>query len=355
MSTTSKTFDYDQCCLAPVHIRQIISLAKAEKISPDMLFGGFEFGMEDLCRNDFLVSYRQTVRFVKRAINLLGEDALGLKVGISQHPGSWGIVGLGLLACKNYADAVSFGISNEQWLGSMVNTSYHIESGQVIVQAAPKFNEPALTRYIAEELVASVVSVARYLRAPEPCLKWAEFPYPAPAWVDAYETILKCPVRFDAPAMRFSFDQTWLDQPLLTHDEFMLAQSNSLLTELNRKIANSCDLVDSVQRYIQAHLSEGLTIETVANRLHMSERTLRRRLQAKGLKFKDILEQERRRSAANLLSKKDALINDIAQQSGYSNPSSFRRAFKKWTGKAPSHLKNDLSDQGNDASTENVN
>lgn len=330
---------YDQCSIAPVHIRQIVALARTEKIPLDLLFGGFEFGLDDLVRNDFLVSYRQTVRFVKRAMSLMGEEALGLKVGMTQHPGSWGIVGLGLLACRTYGDAVSYGMSNEQWLGSMVNTEYTIEEGLVVVTATPKFNEPSLVRYLSEELVASVISFTRYLRALDTCLDWIEFPYPKPVWADAYGAVIKCPMRFDAPHLRFSFQQSWLDKPLQTHDEFMLAQSNHFLTELNRRIAPNCDLVDSVQRYIRSHLTEGLTIETVASHLHMSERTLRRRLHDRGLKFKDLLDEERRKSAARLLSGQDKQINVIAQQAGYSNPSSFRRAFKKWTGKAPSHLK----------------
>lgn len=344
MNAPHKNPSYDQCSLAPIHIRQIVALAKSEQIPLDLLFGGFEFGMDDLYRNDFLVSFRQTVRFVKRAMSLMGEEALGLKVGMTQHPGSWGMVGLGLLACRTYGDAVSYGMSNEQWLGSLVNTEYTIEEGLVIVSASPKFNEPTLNRYIAEETVASVVSFTRYLRALDPCLDWVEFPYPPPPWSAAYDTLFKCPYTFNAPVLRFSFQQSWLEKPLQTHDEFMLAQSNAFLQELNRKIAPNCDLVDSVQRFIRAHLSEGLTIETVATRLHMSERTLRRRLQDRGLKFKDLLEQERRVSASRLLAGNDKQINVIAQQSGYSNPSSFRRAFKKWTGQAPSHLKGRLPD-----------
>ena len=73
----------------------------------------------------------------------------------------------------------------------------------------------------------------------------------------------------------------------------------------------------------------------VAERLHISERTLRRRLHEEGTTFKALLDDIRRQLAIQYLEQPELGIAEIAFMLGFSQTPAFSRAFKRWTGVAP--------------------
>ncbi len=76
-------------------------------------------------------------------------------------------------------------------------------------------------------------------------------------------------------------------------------------------------------------------IKTVAPRLHMSERTLQRRLHAAGLSFQALLDRTRKELCLDYLSGGRISLDEIAYRLGYANTANFNRAFKRWTGQTP--------------------
>src|SRR3546814_16217882 len=70
--------------------------------------------------------------------------------------------------------------------------------------------------------------------------------------------------------------------------------------------------------------------------LHMTERTLLRRLKEEGTTFSDVLDRVRLQLAFQYLKRSDLVIRDIAYMLGFSDEGTFSRAFKRWTGRRPS-------------------
>jgi AraC-like DNA-binding protein len=95
----------------------------------------------------------------------------------------------------------------------------------------------------------------------------------------------------------------------------------------------------STSAQVQQHLMDpgaGLPdLPSVAARMHTSERTLRRRLQADGVSFAELLRQARQGLAETLLRSTDMPLVEIAERVGYSDLSGFSQAFKRWTGLPP--------------------
>ncbi len=324
--------DYESCCVVPLHIRQLLQLAKERGFSSSQLLGGFPFTEEELADPHFLVSYRQTFRFIRRALNLLGSQGTGLVVGLAQDLTAWGVAGMGLISSRDYQEAIDFGINNQVWLGSVVDISYAMEDGQIILQTAHRFEEPGLEHYLAEEFAASVVKMAQYLNLGDPFLSWIQFPYPEPSYAHGYQDVFKCPIYFGKQSLRMCMALDLIADPLPTADQEKFAQAASILETLQQVLPKNNDIVDAVHRMVSRYLDDpDMGIAMVASKLNMSERTLRRRLTDNGVKFKQILEIERQRVSEALLTESVCSIGEVARRSGYSSSSSFRRAYKKWS------------------------
>jgi AraC-like DNA-binding protein len=94
--------------------------------------------------------------------------------------------------------------------------------------------------------------------------------------------------------------------------------------------------VDEVRAFARATLATGqCTIERCAAKLEASARTIQRRLIEKGLRFSQIVEEERVEAAKRALVRTCHSLSDVALNLGYSDQSSFGRAFKRWTGWTP--------------------
>jgi AraC-like DNA-binding protein len=101
-------------------------------------------------------------------------------------------------------------------------------------------------------------------------------------------------------------------------------------------------VIQRVRRHLVAALHETgaeATLSAVATKLHMSVRSLQRRLSDEGSTFDDVLEDTRRDLALRYLSDSKIAIAEVAYLLGYSEPSAFHRAFKRWTGKTPAQAR----------------
>jgi AraC-like DNA-binding protein len=87
---------------------------------------------------------------------------------------------------------------------------------------------------------------------------------------------------------------------------------------------------------VAEELSRGVpTVEDVARRMATSERTLRRRLEEGGSSFRELLDDTRERLARNYVRDRRMALSEVAFMLGFSEPSAFHRAFKRWTGTTP--------------------
>lgn len=97
--------------------------------------------------------------------------------------------------------------------------------------------------------------------------------------------------------------------------------------------ATSSDVVEQVQQAIHAELGEGRAImAAVAGRLQVSERTLRRRLNDRGTTFRAVLDEVRCERALHSLHDRSCSGAELAGRLGFSCPTAFYRAFRRWTG-----------------------
>lgn len=117
--------------------------------------------------------------------------------------------------------------------------------------------------------------------------------------------------------------------------EMLLKERTLALQEANRKLDALNRVSDQVRQYLECRLDEDIDMQTIAQALNQSMRTLGRRLKGEGTTFLQIKDKLRRDVAMQLLIENKKTVEAIAVQIGFSSVTTFHRSFKKWTGTTP--------------------
>ena len=167
-----------------------------------------------------------------------------------------------------------------------------------------------------------------------------EFRHPGVADSEEYHRVFGCPVAFEKTENRIYFDASVLAHRSL-HSQPELLSLHEQAADEQLATLELQDLIRAVQLQIAALLETGeVNVATVAQRLAMDPRTLRNRLNDAGTSFSQVLNDYRHHLAKKLLAQTDESIAEIVYLTGFSEPSTFYRAFKRWEDTTPIDYRN---------------
>ncbi len=142
-----------------------------------------------------------------------------------------------------------------------------------------------------------------------------------------------------------AFPAELLDQPVRSANRLLFRLLGGYLEQV--KAAARTTVADRVEDYVRGAMQSGhCCIERCAAKLDIPVRTLQAQLAEEGLRFSDILEQQRFEMARHYLEQQHLSLDDIADMLGYAEQSSFGRAFKRWTGLTPRLYRQQLGNRG---------
>jgi AraC-like DNA-binding protein len=275
------------------------------------------------------------VELLRGAIEITKDVDLGLKAARAIEPGEYGALEYAAGSAETVREALEVIIRYSHLVNDALTVTSHIEGGQAQMRLHSAI---ALSRASVDFQSGAFYVAIRQRRAvadPPPTEIW--FTHPQPADIREYElTFPGEALRFDRPWNGFAFDAAFLDAPLVTADSKLHAvvrrHAEALLVDLPR--ADS--FTESVRKLLSDELAGGdPSAPHIAKRLHMSARTLARRLEDEATTFKDLVEDLRRRLALSYVGAQGVDISEVALLLGFSDTSSFYRAFKRWTGLTP--------------------
>lgn len=198
-----------------------------------------------------------------------------------------------------------------------------------------EYRDLKVLRHFTECLLMGVLRFFRFVTESRFTPTLIELDYREGASAAEYQRIYGCEVRLGAPETRLHFDPAILDYPLWQSEPELLHLHEQLALEKLQQLAR-LDLVSEVQRIIGSTLETGeVTLETVASQLGIPARRLRTQLGETHTSFQQILSDYRCRLAKRLLSQTNEGIERIVYLTGFSEPSTFYRAFRRWTDETP--------------------
>ncbi|WP_220813984.1 AraC family transcriptional regulator [Pseudomonas paralcaligenes] len=166
-------------------------------------------------------------------------------------------------------------------------------------------------------------------------LEEASFAYPEPPHGSEYDLLYPCPRRFDADCTSLLFHGRYLAMPLLQDERTLKQFLDHSPADLLARPDGGDSLTSRIRRLLGRDCRDWPDLESVATQLHISPQTLRRHLREEGSSFQELKDHLRRDLAIYHLGRDELSIQALAEQLGFSEPSAFHRAFKKWTGLTP--------------------
>ena len=300
---------------------------------------------DDFCRS----SHVRPVRFDGQARELLAQEEMLLQkafadctanarniwfdVGLRYRAIKYGELGLAMMTARTLGEAMQIACRCQSLTYSLINYRYVAapNGAFAMIGSCDKLSEQmhVFTQY--RDLGAIRTLVADLMGGDLPLERVTLTTPPPPDW-SRLRRYFSCPVDFNADQTQWIFLPGAANLPLpLADSDLLTIYSSRCDTMLRRAQADS-----TVKGRLAARLrtcdSEFLTAGEAARMLALSERTLHRRLAEEGTRFSAMVDEARFGRARDLLGEGRMPIEQIASAVGFAEPSSFSRAFKRWSG-----------------------
>ncbi|OAH10277.1 AraC family transcriptional regulator [Streptomyces jeddahensis] len=327
-----------QATIPPVILTGLLELADQYRVETARWFAGTGLDRARLEQPRTLVSYRQAITVIRRALKELPAGPLGLMIGSRDPLLTWGTLGTAVRSASTGAEALKVATQFHQGAGTMLDYVVSRTDQGNVVELLPRTHEPDLMVFLSEEAFAGIVVLTRLMFGPSSGPLAAELSYPPPPWAAAYTRLWRCPVTFDCEhttlTMASALEERRVPTANATQFEAALQATRALLDS-----DPVDDLVATVEGTLRQDLRSRRTATQVADALGMSPRTLHRHLAKAGYSFGTIQDRVRRQQADVLLMQTRRSITAIAAELGYSDPREFRRAYKRWTNTTPTQAR----------------
>ena len=271
-----------------------------------------------------------------------GDMAIGIAAARKLAPGSLGLLDYALFTGETWGEAIRrvaqfYAVATER-VGMAIEE--HGDEAHLVLRHHAVYRS---NRHWIEFSFAVIVERARQAMGTSFRLRGVDFAHDAPAGDAGHERYFAAPVRWSQPFDRLVFDRALLAVQLQTGAIALAEALERRLAELVPATLDSTmvGVRDAIARGIDAG---DVTLDTVAERLGTSTRSLQRTLREHDTSFKELLDEMRRDRALVLLRASEMTVAEVGRRVGFSDPTAFFRAFRRWTGSTPASQRGEPDD-----------
>jgi AraC-like DNA-binding protein len=314
-------------------LRPLAAMLVGSRPALDAFYAATDLTSELIVDDDARVSHAQFSVAWSEALRLTGDPALALQIAGALPSGSFGIVEYVCRSASTVGEAVRQWVRYLNILDEAVHVGVVQEGESFAIRVLDESEAPAPSSH---ELCFGVIAArARELVATPFRLLGVRFTHRAPPDIRLYEQWFSAPVTFGARYTELVLARSAMEAPLSTADPNLLAILTRHADLLARKDRSKPPVTREVERILRAALrNDAGEMDPIAKRLGLTPRSLQRRLKEEGTSFKEVREEVRRELAMRYLDD-NLSIAEVSFLLGFSEPSAFFRAFKRWTGVTP--------------------
>jgi AraC-like DNA-binding protein len=269
------------------------------------------------------------------AVEASGNPAIGLNMAKILRPSSFNVVGYAVMSSRNLQEGFARLVRYQRIIGEGADLSFHSTPESYEMVLAIHGDRLPSASQSAEASLAYSLSFCRWLTGKPLYPRLVSLMGPAPEDLAPYQAVFQCPLKFNAEHYALLFERADLDAPL--------PSANEALAQLHDRFAgdylarfSGARVTHQVRQVLCRLLPQGEPKrEAVAQALLLSERTLQRRLQDEGTSYQHLLDDSRRELAGQYLGQANLTLLEISYLLGFSDPSNFFRAFRRWFDSTP--------------------
>lgn len=322
------------------HPRMTYAAMRAAGIAADEVYATLGVTAAQLHAPDFTYPHESCAEFWRQAERISGDADVGLTVGRHMPSYHGELLEYLYLSSPDFGTGLARGIAYNRLISDGME-------GRVGEDADGAFlswrSKSALVNDCRHHFESTTLGLLRFFReitegAFSP--RRIEFTCGAPATNLALrEQLFGCTLRYGAQENRIYFDPDLLTRPSPHAEAELFRMHDRVASErLQRIVAR--DFVAEVQTAIGSMLELGeVTVEVVARQLRLTPAVVRTRLTAAGASFQQELDGYRHRLACKLLAETEQSMRDVCYLTGFSEPATFYRAFRRWENDTPANYR----------------
>ncbi len=292
---------------------------------------------------DFQISMSQLLQLWQMAVDLTGDPALALHLRADIDLHRMHFVAHIAQNSTNLMEALQHFIRYQRLISDTALFEARVEGKDVILiytNTSPEHQNI----WTPEHNLSSALRYADLFTQSKLFPSEVHFQHADPGYAKEYRKTFRCPVWFEQPEHGLRFKKQGLLKKIAMQNPYLESIFQQHAEEKMRRVLKEPTFRDEVREYILRRLPEGeVNSQVVSKSMHMDRSTLHRKLKQEGTTFKSLL-TDTRKDLAQCYIQQGMSQAQIAYLLGYTNPNSFRNAFKSWFGTSPGVFKQTTMD-----------
>jgi AraC-like DNA-binding protein len=319
-----------------VFVRSLIDELKRRGVEPAALLAKSGIRSEDVVDIRASIEPQQCEVLIDSAVELTNDESIGLSIGANSSVNALQLFGHLLLAQPTIRDAFAAAQRYSKLVAQGPSWRLIERDDVAIWGITPMLPPGRLVRVLMDYAVSVTCRIARPLFPAGERLHAVCFQHQAPEYRERYGEVFGSPAIFGHEVNGVIFARSFLDHEQSHADRTVAGLLREAADQLMREREQMIQVTAQVRAFLRysADLS-AVTLAKTARQLCIGTRILRRRLLEEGTSFRELLDEARCRVACDALSQREVSIVAVAESLGFSEPSAFFRAFKRWTGTTP--------------------
>ena len=288
------------------------------------------------------ISRRQFGRLIDIGYKLGTRPAMGLEFGRQINVFTDGLISQVVISQATLGDAVDMIMKYYHITGFSVQQTLTVMDDVTTIRVTYPYHnriKPQHKIFTAEAVFASYWTKLQVMAGDQLTLSNMKLSYGRRKYASDYEDFFNCPVEFDQQFNEISFPTAYLSMPLQTANPFLAKLSQDLCDQRIKEISEQDALPNQVRLLLQKRSGNIPSLSALADHFELSPKALRQRLARYDTSYQMIVNGVLKEKACQFLGDHRLSVDDVAGRLGYSDSANFRRAFKRWTGKAPSEYR----------------
>jgi AraC-like DNA-binding protein len=320
--------------LPAVHALEISQVLARWNVTPSELFSGLGVTEGQLSDPAARLPFATFAKVSERARKLSSEPGLGFLLGLQMRVSIHGNLGMAAMTASTIREALEVAVRFVPTRTNLVALRLHEEGKTAAVFIEERWPLESAQDVLLCALVVGIWQIGNALTG-RSLTGDADFVFAEPSYFSRFAGFVPGQIRFSQPANRIVFDRSILDLPIGMADPIAQKVAQKQCEQALDALGQEGQFVSRVRDLVRGGDDGFRSVTDVAKLMHVSERTLKRRLAGLGTSYSELLDEHRRDQALLMMAGSEVSIDEVALRLGYSDAANFTRAFRRWTGKSP--------------------